>query len=98
VLLENTKTAGTPESVEALREMVGSLEPRLVSLYEERERMAFGHLEAVEMVRSLEQPVAALLDEGDDLAAQLTRAREDIGRARRRARAMVDAIVEQAFA
>lgn len=71
------ESAGAPESVGALKEMVESLEAQLVSLYDEREQMPFGHREAVEMVRSLEHQVAALLEERDDLAAQLARATSD---------------------
>jgi dsDNA-specific endonuclease/ATPase MutS2 len=71
--IDNTVSERLPASGEALRDMVESLEAQLVSLYEEREQLAYGHREAVEMVQSLEQQVAALLDERNELAAQLTR-------------------------
>lgn len=49
------------------------------------------------MVASLEAQVAVLLEERDDLATQITRVTDDAHAAKRRARAMVDAVVEQAF-
>ena len=75
-----------------------SFEAQLHALYAERADAPYGHLEAVEMVSSLEAQVAALLDERNDLAEQLSRASQDVHAAKKRARDLVNAVLDQSFA
>lgn len=92
----------TPESASpdhaALLATVQSFEAQLAALYDERATAPYGHLEAVEMVRSLELQVAALLEERNDLALQLEKAGDEVQAAKRRARELVNALVDQSFA
>ncbi|AMW04407.1 hypothetical protein [Gemmatimonas phototrophica] len=81
----------------ALSETLGSLTEQLHALYDERATAAYGHLEAIEMVQSLEAQVASLLEERNDLAEQLDRAAHDVSSAKRRARELVNALVDQSF-
>ncbi len=89
--------ADTGSSVE-LRASLESFEAQLHALYEERSLQPFGHGEAVDMVHSLDAQVVALLDERNDLAEQLARAIQDVSTAKRRARELVNAVVDQSFA
>ena len=75
-----------------------SFEEQLAALYEERALAPFGHGEAIEMVRSLESQVATLLEERNDLADQLERSHAEISNAKRKARELVNALVDQSFA
>jgi len=75
-----------------------SFEAQLHALYDERSLQPFGHGEAVEMVHSLEAQLVALLDERNELAEQLARAAQDVNTAKRRARELVNAVVDQTFA
>jgi len=83
-----------------LRASVDSFSAQLAEFYEDRERASapFGHGEAVEMVHSLEAQVVALLHERNDLVEQLARAIQDVSTAKRRARELVNAVVDQSFA
>jgi hypothetical protein len=49
------------------------------------------------MVHNLEAQVAALLEERNDLADQLARSADDVASAKRKARELVNALVEQSF-
>jgi len=89
--------AGVGSSAELLVSLQ-SFEAQLHALYDERAREPFGHGEAVEMVHSLEAQVVALLDERNDLAEQIARASHDVSNAKRRARELVNAVVDQSFA
>uniref|UniRef100_UPI00356B467A hypothetical protein n=1 Tax=Gemmatimonas sp. TaxID=1962908 RepID=UPI00356B467A len=75
-----------------------SFEEQLAALYEERAQAPFGHGEAIEMVRSLETQVASLLEERNDLSDELERSHGDITNAKRKARELVNALVDQSFA
>ena len=90
-------TAGTPDHA-ALLASLQSFEAQLHALYHERDQAPYGHAEAIEMVASLELQVAALLDERNDLAEQLIRASLDVTSAKKRARELVNAVLDQSFA
>jgi len=75
-----------------------SYEAQLHALYDERASAPFGHGEAVEMVHSLEAQVVALLHERNEVVEQLARAIQDVSTAKRRARELVNAVVDQSFA
>jgi len=75
-----------------------SFEEQLAALYEERAQAPFGQGEAIEMVRSLESQVASLLEERNDLADELERSHGEISNAKRKARELVNALVDQSFA
>lgn len=82
---------------QALHDTLGSLTEQLHALYDERAHAPYSHLEAIDMVQSLEAQVAALLEERNDLAEQLDRAAHDVSSAKRRARELVNALVDQTF-
>jgi uncharacterized phage infection (PIP) family protein YhgE len=83
--------------IAALQATVRSFEEQLHALYDERTHAPFGHGEAVAMVHNLEAQVAALLEERNDLADQLARSADDVASAKRKARELVNALVEQSF-
>ncbi len=93
-----TSWEAAPADHAALVATVQSFEAQLAALYDERATAPYGHLEAVEMVRSLELQVAALLEERNDLAQQLEKAGDEVSTAKRRARELVNALVDQSFA
>lgn len=80
-----------------LQATVRSFEEQLHALYDERAHAPYGHGEAVAMVHSLEAQVAALLEERNDLADQLARAADEVAGAKRKARELVNALVDQSF-
>lgn len=84
-------------SVATLLATVQSFEAQLAALYAEGEGQPWAHREAVTMVHSLTEQVAALLDERNDIAADNARLASDIATTKRRAREMVDAIVAQSL-
>lgn len=87
--------AGAPHP--GLADTLDSLTAQLHSLYDERAHAPYSHGEAIDMVHSLEAQVAALLEERNDLAEQLDRAAQDVHAAKRRARELVNALVDQTF-
>lgn len=90
--------SGTPpSSLDALQTTVRSFEEQLHALYDERAKAPYGHGEAVEMVHNLEAQVAALLEERNDLAEQLARSADEVATAKRKARDLVNALVDQSF-
>lgn len=87
-----------PESsVSALHATVQSLEAQLASFYSEGETLGLGHRDAVNMVQSLTEQVAALLDERNDLVSECEGLKTDIHTTKRRAREMIDALVSQSL-
>jgi len=82
----------------ALVASLQSFEAQLHALYDDQARAPYTHHEAIHMVGSLEAQVAALLEERNDLADQLTRASDDVTSAKRRARELVNAVLDQSFA
>jgi chromosome segregation ATPase len=97
---EQSAFVGTAGSADhsALLASLQSFEAQLHALYAERSQAAYGHGEAIEMVASLESQVAALLDERNELADQLSRASQDVHAAKKRARELVNAVLDQSFA
>lgn len=75
-----------------------SFEAQLHALYDERANAPYSHHEAIDMVHSLEAQVAALLEERNELADQLSRTSDDVTTAKRRARELVNAVLDQSFA
>lgn len=92
-----TASLATPDHA-ALVASLQSFEAQLHALYDDQARAPYTHHEAIDMVSSLEAQVAALLEERNDLADQLTRASDDIATAKRRARELVNAVLDQSFA
>lgn len=82
----------------ALVASLQSFEAQLHALYDDQARAPYTHHEAIDMVSSLEAQVAALLEERNDLADQLSRASDDVTTAKRRARELVNAVLDQSFA
>jgi len=95
---EGAFASALPTSHTELIASLQSFEEQLAALYEERAQAPFGHGEAIEMVRSLETQVASLLEERNDLAKELERSHGDITNAKRKARELVNALVDQSFA
>ncbi len=87
----------TPDHA-ALIASLQSFEAQLHALYDDQARAPYTHHEAIDMVGSLEAQVAALLEERNDLAEQLTRSSDDVATAKRRARELVNAVLDQSFA
>jgi len=92
-----TASLATPDHA-ALVASLQSFEAQLHALYDDQARAPYTHHEAVDMVSSLDAQVAALLEERNDLADQLTRAADDVASAKRRARELVNAVLDQSFA
>ena len=87
----------TPDHA-ALVASLQSFEAQLHALYDEQARAPYTHHEAIDMVSSLEAQVAALLEERNELAEHLVRASADVTTAKRRARELVNAVLDQSFA
>ena len=87
----------TPDHA-ALVASLQSFEAQLHALYDEQARAPYTHHEAIDMVSSLEAQVAALLEERNELADHLIRASADVTTAKRRARELVNAVLDQSFA
>lgn len=94
---EFTANFATPDHG-ALVASLQSFEAQLHALYDEQARAPYTHHEAIDMVGSLEAQVAALLDERNDLADQLARSSDEISVAKRKARDLVNAVLDQSFA
>jgi len=97
---EEREQQGTLVDASSLAELhasIQSFEAQLHALYDERASAPFGHGEAVDMVHSLEAQIVALLEERNELAEQLDRAAQDVSTAKRRARELVNAVVDQSF-
>ena len=95
---ETREGKAAPSGSAEMHDMLGSLTAQLEALYEEHSTAPYTISEALEMVHSLETQVGALLEERDDLAEQAARASHDVQSAKRRARELVNALVDQAFA
>jgi chromosome segregation ATPase len=97
---EHTAYVGSAGLVDhaAMLTSLQSFEAQLHALYAERSQAPYGHGEAIEMVSSLEAQVAALLDERNDLAEQLSRSSQDVHATKKRARELVNAVLDQSFA
>ena len=91
---EETVRNGGSDPAVAMREMVGSLEAQLASLYEERSQPSA----EARMVESLEAQVRALLDEKQELAEALAARDAALARVQGRARALAGVLVDAALA
>lgn len=74
-----------------------SFEEQLHAIYEEQSKARYGISEANIMADSLEQQVAALLEERDELADTLTKARQTAAEQRSKARDLITAVFERAI-
>ncbi len=77
---------------------IQSFEEQLASFYELQSTNAYGLAEANQMVQSLEPQIAALLDERNELVDALRAKEAELERSRSKAKDMVAALMEQAFA
>ncbi|KDB50514.1 hypothetical protein X805_38980 [Sphaerotilus natans subsp. natans DSM 6575] len=94
----NERFAALPESgVAALQATVQSLEAQLAAFYEECEGQSLGRRDLACMAESLTEQVAVLLEERNDLAQECENLKADLRTAKRRARAMIDALVAQSL-
>ena len=92
--------AGAPAGpdIRSLIDTVESFEAQLSTLYEWQANATYGLDEANEMVRSLEPQVVSLLEERNELAAELLASQADLERSRSKAKHMVAALMESALA
>ncbi len=95
---EQQDTGAHTGNSEELQTSLQSFEAQLDALYAERADATDEHAEALEMVASLASQVASLLEERDDLAAQIIRAVQELQATKKRAREMVNVVLEQSFA
>ncbi len=97
---EHAAYAGTlgADDRASLLSSLQSFEAQLHALYEERALAPVSHAGALDMVTSLEAQVAALLDERNELADRLSLASLDVLSAKKRARDLINAVIDQSLA
>ena len=94
---ERELAAGVPTASSdlALRATVQGLEEQLHALYAEREQAGRSPGEATAMIDSLTDQVAALLEERNELVAQLDAARREVDGAKTKARRLIGAMLDE---
>jgi len=89
--------AGHHGKLGALVETLQSFEEQLAELYKEREGSRYGTAAANQMVDSLEEQVAALLDERNALVEELAICQDGLSKQRAKAKEMLSAMVDRAL-